>query len=106
MADQSCVAHQSYVAFFCSTEVFALKVIFLFIHQFFERNMNFCGSLSVPHLVDNYAKNVDERGRNIMCERTLPSVLVSFPANKLEIDLRMIFLKNCISNAVLKYADM
>ena len=32
--------------------------------------------LSLPHLVANYAKNVDELGRNIMCERTLPSLLV------------------------------
>ena len=38
--------------------------------------MNFGGFLSVPHLVDNYAKIVDERGRNLMCDRTLPSLLV------------------------------
>ena len=30
----------------------------------------------LPHLVDNYAKIVDERGRNLMCDRTLPSRLV------------------------------
>ena len=32
--------------------------------------------LSVTHLVANLVKNVDERGRNIMCERTFPSLLV------------------------------
>ena len=31
--------------------------------------------LSVPHLVDNYAKIVDGRGRNLMCHCTLPSRL-------------------------------
>ena len=32
--------------------------------------------LSLHHLVASYVKNVDERGRNIMCVRTLPSRLV------------------------------
>ena len=32
--------------------------------------------LSLHHLVANYVKNVDERGRNIMCVCTLPSLLV------------------------------
>ena len=32
---------------------------------------------TVPHLVDIYAKNMDERGRNFMCKRTLPSLLVN-----------------------------
>ena len=40
--------------------------------------MIFCVFPSVPHLVDNYAKIVDERGRNFMCDRTLPSRLVYF----------------------------
>ena len=31
---------------------------------------------SVSHLVDNYAKIVDERGRKLMCDRTIPSRLV------------------------------
>ena len=31
--------------------------------------------LCFPHLVDNYVKNVAERGRNLMCECTLPSLL-------------------------------
>ena len=39
---------------------------------------NFWVLLSVPHLVDNYAKFVDGRGRNLMCHRTLPSRLVFF----------------------------
>ena len=43
---------------------------------FLQNTWAFGGFLFVPHLVDNYAKNVDERGRNIMCERTLPSFLV------------------------------
>ena len=29
---------------------------------FFEKHFNFGGFLSLPHLVDHYAKNVDERG--------------------------------------------
>ena len=70
--------------FFYSTELFALEAIFSFIQQFFffEKYLNFlCFSVphfSVPHLVDNYAKIVDERGRNLMCDRTLPSRLVRF----------------------------
>ena len=36
--------------------------------------------LSLHHLVDNYAKIVDERGRNMMCVRTLPSLLSVFRA--------------------------
>ena len=35
------------------------------------------GSLSVPYLVDNYAKILDGRGRNLMCHRTLLSRLVT-----------------------------
>ena len=34
------------------------------------------GFLSLPHLVDNYAKFVDGLGRNLMCHRTLLSRLV------------------------------
>ena len=30
----------------------------------------------MPHLVDNQAKIVNERGWNLMCDRTLPSCLV------------------------------
>ena len=42
----------------------------------FTKN-NFWVFLSVPHLVDNYAKIVDGRGRNLMYHRTLPSRLVN-----------------------------
>ena len=61
-----------------STEFFALQAIFLSIHQFFEKYLNFLRAfyLLVDNLVDNYAKNVDDRGRNFMCERTLPGLLV------------------------------
>ena len=34
--------------------------------------------LSLHHLVANYVNNVDERGRNIVCVRTLPSRLLIF----------------------------
>ena len=76
--------------FFCSSELFAMEAILSFIHNFFwkllvlfwvfwdSQKNNFCVFLSVPHLVDNYAKIVDGRGRNLMCHRTLPSRLVSF----------------------------
>ena len=43
---------------------------------FLKNTWIFCVFLSVPYLVDNYAKIVDERGRNLMCDRTLPSRLV------------------------------
>ena len=69
--------------FFYSTELFALEAIFSFIYQFslknyFEKYLNFWVFLSVPHLVDNFAKIVDKRGRNLICGCTLPSLLVSF----------------------------
>ena len=63
---------------FHSTELFALEVIIVFIHIFLKKTWTFGGFLSVPHLVDIYAKNVDERGRNFMCERTLLSVWWKF----------------------------
>ena len=37
--------------------------------------------ISVPHLVDNNAKIVDERSRNLICDCTLPSLLVYFITN-------------------------
>ena len=49
----------------------------------FEKYLNFWVFLCVPHLVDNYAKIVDERGRNFMCNRTLPSLLVLFLSPKI-----------------------
>ena len=33
-------------------------------------------------MVDNYVKIVDERGRNLMCDRTLPSLLVNIEYRK------------------------
>ena len=54
--------------FFYSTESFALEAIFVHTHLF-EKFLNFWGFLSVPPLVEIYAKNVDERGRNFKCER-------------------------------------
>ena len=45
-------------------------------HNFFLKCLILWGCLSVPHLVDLYAKNVDGRRWNFMCERTLPSLLV------------------------------
>ena len=62
--------------YFYSTELFALEAIFSLIHQFFLNTRIFCVFPSVPHLVDNYAKIVDERGRNFMCDRKVPSRLV------------------------------
>ena len=57
--------------------LFALEAIFSFIHQFFfKKKVDFLGFLTVPHLVDNYAKIVDEPVRNLMCDSTLPSLLV------------------------------
>ena len=49
---------------------------YLFVHTpvFFSNTPVF---LSVTHLVHNYAKIVDEWGRNRMCDRTLPSRLVN-----------------------------
>ena len=39
---------------------------------------NFLGFLSIHNLVDNCAKFVDGRGRNLMCQRTLLSRLVHY----------------------------
>ena len=56
------------------TELFALVAIFLLNHKlFFEKYLNFWGFLSVPHLVE---KSVNERRRKLICDRTLPSLLV------------------------------
>ena len=61
-----------------------MEVILSFIQNFLKKTWAFLGFaennfwvfLSVPHLVDNYAKIVDGRGRNLMCHCTLPSRLV------------------------------
>ena len=47
---------------------------------FGRKYLSFLGVFrSVPHLVDIYAKNADDRGRNFMCKRTLPSFFDPFP---------------------------
>ena len=68
-------SHQSNAAFFTPLSFFRLRRFFLHTY-FFEKYLNFCCFLSVPHLFDNYAKIVDERCQNIMCKGTLPSLLV------------------------------
>ena len=51
---------------------------YLFVYRpvFLKNTSIFIIFLSVPHLVDNYAKILDEGGRNHLCNRTLPSLLV------------------------------
>ena len=49
----------------------------LFVHTLFLKiTWKKTEMFSVVHLVDIYAKNLDERGRNFMCKRTLPSLHV------------------------------
>ena len=36
-------------------------------------------------MVENYAKIVDERGRNLMCDRTLPSLPVTLKGHSITI---------------------
>ena len=74
---------------------------YLFVHTlFFKKYSNFWPFLSVPHLVDNYAKIVDERGRNFMCNRKLPSLLVDsmflvdFSFYRIFVDILLIFIKD------------
>ena len=53
---------------------FICFVGYIFVHTpvFLKDTWNFCVFLSVPHFVENYAKIVDERGRNITdCTRRL-----------------------------------
>ena len=61
---------------FCySNELFTSAAIFVHTH-FFEKCLNFWGCLSVPHLIDIYARNLDGRGRIFVCNSTLLSLLV------------------------------
>ena len=68
---------------FYTTELFVLQDIFSFINYFFFEKKNgffglfwvFLGFPKIIFLVNNYAKFVHERGRNLMCDRTLPSLL-------------------------------
>ena len=64
--------------------------------------------LSVHHLVANYAKNVDERGQNLMCVRTLPSLLVEFVLKQFSIDfgqnnLGFLLVQNSWDNFIGEY---
>ena len=70
------ISHQSNAPFFTQLSYLLLRLSFRSYASFFEKYLNFCIFLSVLHLVDNYAKILDERGRNLMCDRTLPSLLV------------------------------
>ena len=56
--------------FLYSTELFALEAIFLFIHIFLNTWI-LGGFHSVPHLLDIYAENLDERGQINFCESYL-----------------------------------
>ena len=77
------------------TEFFEKDGLFLW----FAKN-NFWVFLSVPHLVDNYAKIVDGRGRNLMCHRTLPSRLVLFRFESLLFSSRCHrWLGDCLDHA-------
>ena len=60
---------------FCSTVLFAFEAIFVHTHLF-RKKFEFLGFSICSYLVDVYAKNVVERGRNFKCQRTLPSLLV------------------------------
>ena len=62
--------------FLYSTEIFAVEAFFCFYTNFLKNILTLGSFPSVPNMVDNYAKNVDERGRNFMCEHTLPSLFV------------------------------
>ena len=64
--------------FFYSTELFALEAMFSFIHQFFLNNWIFGFFFICSSFGRQFAKTVDERVRNLMCNRTLPSLLVAF----------------------------
>ena len=67
----------------CKAAFFLLHLVIyvggvLFVHTLFLNTWFLVGFLSVPHLVDIFAENADERGRNFLYERTLTSLLVSF----------------------------
>ena len=72
--------HQSSASFFNPLSYLLWRLSFhsytIFFGFFAIPKNNFWVFLSVPHLVDNYAKIVDERGWNFMCNRTLQSLLV------------------------------
>ena len=65
----------SLMRLFYSNESIALEAIFMFIGIFLKNTQFFGGFLSVPNFVDIYAETADERGRNFLWERTIPSHL-------------------------------
>ena len=48
-----------------------------FVHQFNQCEISWKFCISSSHLVENEAKLMDKRGRNIMCKRTFPNLFVS-----------------------------
>ena len=66
-------SHQSSAAFFTPRSYLLWRRSFCPYIKFFKNTWIFGGFLSVPHLVDKYAKIVDEQGRNFMCDHTLPT---------------------------------
>ena len=89
------ISHQSNESFFTPLSYLFWRLSFRsYTNFFFKKLLNFCVFLPVPHLVDNYAKIVDERGRSLMCNRTLPSLLVI--KNIYLICLRTMFLTSSI----------
>ena len=72
------ISHQSNASFFTPLSYLLWRLSFRSYTSFFFRKiLEFLVLFHfVPDLVDNYAKIVDERGRNLMCDGTLPSRLV------------------------------
>ena len=88
------VPHQSSFSYFTPLSYLRWRLFFRSYTIFLEKYLSFFGFFwvfgfpennfwvfsSVPHLVDNYANIVDDRGRNLMCDRTLPSLIVVITA--------------------------
>ena len=75
------ISYKAYASFFFTPlSYFICFAGYLFVHTpfFFWNYLNFWVFLYVPQLVDNYDKIVDERGRNLICGCTLPSLLVYY----------------------------
>ena len=72
------IYHKSNASFFTPLSYLLGRLSIRSYTNFFEKYLNYWGFLSVPHLVDNFSKIVDERGRNLMCNRVLPSLLVYY----------------------------
>ena len=63
------IAHQSNASYFSPLSYLLWRLSFCSNTNFFLKNTFIFGFFYVPHLADNYAKIVDERGRNLMCNR-------------------------------------